>query len=242
MTDKQSKQERMNLSKHILNNEYDLIKLNKKSRLLNWKKEQGTNQEFIDKLQDEIDPLMKKYKDYPYEVLKQANRIVNNEFARNKRLKNKIQKLIDLPWLNENTYFITITFTDKQLQSTSHETRKRYVKAFFKSLGTDYIANVDYGETTDREHYHGLININGDVLKAPIMFRHKNKLKMSYPLKDEYMDSKHFGYITLEKINTNEDDTKRLAKYVSKLTNHAIKETANSERIIYSRRTKNNGK
>ena len=33
------------------------------------------------------------------------------------------------------------------------------------------------------------------------------------------------------------DDEKRLSKYIAKLTNHAIKETASGSRIIYGRPT-----
>ena len=47
-----------------------------------------------------------------------------------------------------------------------------------------------------------------------------------------------YGFIDILKVKTTENDTKRVSKYISKLTNHAIKHTTKSKRIIYSRQSK----
>ena len=122
--------------------------------------------------------------------------------------------------------FLTLTFTDKVLDSTSPETRRRYVSYYLKQFGVPYIANIDFGtadayiddngnerQGTKREHYHAVIQTD----KIDLSEWHK------------------YGAIKLEKIRASQNDNIRLAKYVSKLTNHAIKETTKRACLIYSR-------
>ena len=115
--------------------------------------------------------------------------------------------------VNNNCLFLTLTFTDDVLNSTSFDTRKKYVLRFLNNLKCAYVGNVDYGSQNGREHYHCVVSIDNvscnDWLYGAINFKriiNKNSLA--------------------------------LAKYVAKLTNHALKETTNNSRIIYSRKFK----
>ena len=77
------------------------------------------------------------------------------------------------------------------------------------------MANIDYGKTTGREHYHAVIT---SETKPPKSWK--------------------YGFIDILKVKTTDNDTTRISKYISKLTNHAIKHTTKSKRIIYSRKIK----
>ena len=147
--------------------------------------------------------------DLSYEEIPACETIYNSFRKRQSRLKKRIENMIT----NNNCLFLTLTFTDCVLSSTSFETRKKYVIRFLNALNCAYVGNVDYGSKNGREHYHCVVAI--DNLSC-------------YDW--------HYGAINFKRIiNRN---SLALAKYVAKLTNHALKETTNNSRIIYSRKFK----
>ena len=149
---------------------------------------------------------------YAIEALKinQAN------YKRQKTLKERIEKIIKT---SKNTYFITLTFTDNVLESTSEKTRRRYITRYLKQFDV-YVANVDYGSKNDREHYHAVVGTSKDIKEI-----------------NQYW-TKKYGFVKNEKVRINRKDNGiKLAKYVSKLSNHAIKNTNKRNVIIYSRNT-----
>lgn len=116
--------------------------------------------------------------------------------------------------LDGKCLFLTLTFTDSTLSSTTPETRRKYVRRFLKSQCPVYVANIDFGGKNGREHYHALVR------SEKIDYRLWHKL----------------GAIKGEHVRTSETDLTRTAKYIAKLSKHAIKETAGKGvRIIYSR-------
>ena len=125
------------------------------------------------------------------------------------RLKEKINDML----LLGQCIFLTLTFTDKVLDNTNEDTRKRYVKRYLKDVSPLYVANIDYGAKNEREHYHAIVL--GDFIN--------------------YSNWHKYGAIKGELIHIENDTNKKLAKYVSKLTNHAIKETTRRNCVIYSR-------
>lgn len=136
-----------------------------------------------------------------------CSRYCKNYHNRNIRLYKKIEKIISE---YQNPVFITLTFNETSLDFLSYETRRRYVSRWLSSQSNLYIANVDYGKENGREHYHAISNKKIDPL------------------------SWSYGACNVKAIvNKN---SKALAKYINKLTNHALKDTANrGARIIYSR-------
>lgn len=137
----------------------------------------------------------------------EAMLINHSSYARVKRLKSRVTNL-----LNKGTcIFATLTFTDDVLNSTSIDTRRQYVFRFLKSVSSDYVANIDFGKKNGREHYHAIILANKIDCK---LYK--------------------YGAINVKKIHKSSNPIK-LAKYISKLTNHAIKETTKRSAIIYSR-------
>lgn len=137
--------------------------------------------------------------------IKTCERIFNAHRKKSQRLRKRIEKLLEKPCV-----FITFTFEDKTLENTNQLTRRRYIQRELKSLGVPYIANIDFGKINEREHYHGIAQT--DWLN-----------RETYDL----------GGIYVERISNSNPTA--LAKYINKLTNHALKETTGTDRLIYSR-------
>ena len=149
-------------------------------------------------------------------LIKETKKINQANYKRVKNLKYRINKMLDRPCL-----FLTLTFSDKTLQDyPKKESLHRFVKRYLEKVGYQlkYVANVDYGTQNGRIHYHAVIQADS----VEPSFWHK------------------YGAIKIEQI-TNRNHI-ALSKYLSKLTNHAIKETAQCNRIIYSRYKPDNSK
>lgn len=144
----------------------------------------------------------------------EAHRINHASYQRTSRLRKRIAEIISNARLaNNNVLFLTFTFTDACLNSTNFETRRRYVSRFLRSNCVRYVANVDYGSKNGREHYHAVVLANG---------------KLDYTKWTN-------GSLNGKKVAINDICHTKLAKYVSKLTNHAIKATCKRSVLIYSR-------
>lgn len=159
-------------------------------------------------LENEIEELVNLY---GYTTLKVANNLNRASYYRTARLKERIREAVE----SGSAWFITITFNPETLSKTNEKTRRVYVSRWLKSLTPFYVANIDYGKEKGREHYHAVITSDQRPSK-----------------------SWSYGFVDILKVKTTETDTKRISKYISKLTNHAIKHTTKSKRIIYSRQPK----
>jgi hypothetical protein len=116
---------------------------------------------------------------------------------------------------NGECLFLTLTFNDDALNRSTADSRRQCVRRFLNGFNAPYVANIDFGGKNDREHYHAVICLK----KADF---------------DGYKWAKTYGFYKAQVIKGANSD-KRLAKYISKLTAHAIKETCKGNRIIYSR-------
>lgn len=143
---------------------------------------------------------------YP-DMYLEAEKINHASYERVKRLKNRLSSFIE----DGKCCFLTLTFRDEILEKTSPETRRTYIRKFLKSFGVPYVANKDFGKDFGREHYHA-------VIKTARIDMH----------------SYNYGFIFAETIHQTKDNVK-LAKYIAKLTNHAIKETTKRSVLLYSR-------
>lgn len=146
--------------------------------------------------------------DEALQIWREAERINLAYYARVKRLKDRISSMLRVG----RCYFLTLTFSDDTLDRVSAKTRRRYVTYFLKSLSDTYVANIDFGSQNQREHYHAVVLADGVDMSA----------------------WNCFGFSKAQKI-ASEDDFTPLAKYISKLTNHAVKATTNGCRAIYSK-------
>ena len=145
---------------------------------------------------------------YDFNDIQEARKINKASYGRVKRLKERITDMLS----NGHCIFCTFTFSDKVLNETSADTRRQYVRRYLKSYNCQYVGNIDFGKDTGREHYHALVRID----------------KMSNT-------GWTYGHQWLEHVHVRGASSVKLAKYISKLTNHAIKETTKRSVLIYSR-------
>ena len=142
---------------------------------------------------------------------KECLKINHASYYRTQRLKQRIESML----LNGSCLFLTLTFNDATLQNTTPRERRVAVSRYLKQFNCKYVANIDFGKENGREHYHAVINADS------ISFDSWRK----------------YGNINAERIR-NRDltcDKTKLAKYICKLSNHAIKETTKRSSLIYSR-------
>lgn len=111
--------------------------------------------------------------------------------------------------------FGTLTFNDKILETTSKLTRRRYVSRFLKDKCVSYIANIDFGNKNNREHYH-FVALCKDKIDTNLW---------------------KYGYASFTKINATRD-IKKIKNYILKLNNHSYKSSTRNERILMNK-TKN---
>lgn len=139
-----------------------------------------------------------------------CTQLFNNRRKRVQRLKSKLHKIVEL----YNCLFLTLTFTDGVLNTTSEKTRRVYISRFLKGLCIPfYVANIDYGEENEREHYHAIIQTN-------FIDCHLYK----------------YGIINVERIKKDSEGFKRLSNYINKLSYHAFKDSTGQCRLIYSKK------
>lgn len=140
-------------------------------------------------------------------------RLYNNNHLRKERVKERIENMVN----TNQAYFLTLTFSDKMFnRKCSPDTRRRYIRRFLKEQCKEYLANIDFGSTNEREHYHAVV-----IPKGLIDFDKYRKL----------FDSN----INCKRIIKSDLSNKLVSRYISKLTNHALKENGFYKRLIYSR-------
>jgi len=158
--------------------------------------------------------------EYDYKDIQEARKINKASYGRVKRLKERITDMLS----SGHCIFCTFNFNDAVLNDTSADTRRQYVRRYLSSFNCKYVANIDFGSDkeytdrkgnkrkgTSREHYHALVCID--------------RLPMNWS----------YGYQFLEHVRVKSSSDIKLSKYISKLTNHAIKETTKRSCVIYSR-------
>lgn len=149
------------------------------------------------------------YNNGDYSLLGECFKIYNSNKQRTLRLKKRISNMLEKPCL-----FLTLTFNNVYLSKTTFSSRRVAISRFLKQFNVPYVANVDFGAQNEREHYHAVIQLE----------------HIDYSLYS-------FGAINGKKIylDDNLDCVSRVAKYVAKLTNHAIKNTTKRCALLYSR-------
>lgn len=141
----------------------------------------------------------------------EARKINHAYNKRTQRLKERIRSYLE----KGQCIWLTLTFSEEVLNSTTLETRRKYVQRQLKQVSNYYVANIDFGKNTEREHFHALV----------VGVLHRSDFQ-------DWIDN--YGYIWIENVYQTKSEVK-LSKYISKLTNHAIKETTKRQCYIYSR-------
>lgn len=139
-------------------------------------------------------------------------RVLSARYMKVSRIKKR------LVWLLSRyryVWFCTFTFDDYYINKCDR-TKRDLIKHCLSKYDFKYILNIDYGKTTEREHYHCILATNWSI-------NINDFLKLSYPC---------FSNAKLCRVSI--DDLKRLSKYINKLTNHCIKATTKRQRIVYN--------
>lgn len=139
-------------------------------------------------------------------LLNDARKCFRSDIARRSRLRKRITAM-----LYEPCVFLTLTFSDESLSSTSAKTRRTAVQRYLKSCDCAYVGNIDFGSDNGREHYHAVVG-------AP----------------EVDLTAWKYGFAYAERINRPRS-SERLSRYICKLVNHAVKDTAGRNALIYSR-------
>lgn len=145
------------------------------------------------------------------EAYSESLKINKAKYARVKRLRIRIEKILAF---GSEPCFCTLTFSDDTLQRMNADSRRQLARRFISNHCNLYVGNLDFGAKNGREHYHFVTD--------------------SIPPQEEWQTLA--GYAKFKPIRLDDKSSvDRLSRYVSKLTNHAIKETAARSHIIYSR-------
>lgn len=140
-------------------------------------------------------------------------RLYKGNERRKQRIKDRITRMLN----NGNALFLTLTFSDKLFErNMTSETRRTYIRRFLKEQCSEYLANIDFGSTNQREHYHAVV-----VPKTIIDFERYHEIF------DSNINARH--------IRVNDTSIKLVGRYINKLTNHALKENGFYKRLIFSR-------
>lgn len=149
----------------------------------------------------------------PFEINKEYEKLLNARIQKVGRIKKRLLYLLlryDYVW------FCTFTFSDKYINK-SERTKRDVIKDVLNTHDFKYILNIDYGKTTQRQHFHCILATNMDMdVNQFFQSFYKGGYSLSIPCKKGV------------------DDLTRLTKYIDKLVNHCIKSTTNKQRIVYN--------
>lgn len=173
-------------------------------------REEYKNNSYYQKVQQFLQPYFEHYPD----ILIECDKILDSLKKRKQRLNKRLNLMLNT--YDTNT-FITLTFNDVALNSTSTEQRRLKVRQYLKHFDC-YVGNIDFGKENNREHYHAVVSG-----------------KVTTELRELYNKLFYGSNINFKKITTSKKSAEKLAKYVAKLTNHALKETTQRQALIYSR-------
>lgn len=122
-----------------------------------------------------------------------------------------------------DVFFTTMTLTDEALE-LSDRNQKRAINRCY-AICEDYLYNVDYGKTTGRKHFHGVVAMKPGTYTLVQRRDEKGHLSWHIPeLEERYKN----GFIGIEPFRGKTDEEietsiERIARYTTKLTLHSVK-------------------
>lgn len=148
----------------------------------------------------------------PFTKNLQYEKILNARICKISRIKRRLVFLLSR---YKHIWFCTFTFNNYYINKTDR-TKRDLIKNVINTHDFKYILNIDYGDKTQREHYHCIIatNLDMDV--------------------NQYFQEFYPCFSLAIQCKTDFDDFKRLSKYINKLTNHCIKASTKRQRLVYN--------
>lgn len=154
---------------------------------------------------------------YGLDIVKACKSVSDSKYRKRKNIEKRFNAFVE----SGKAIFVTLTFSNDTLNRTKEEIRRKYVQRYLKEQCLCFVANIDYGDkvknpdSNEREHYHALVIPRNETVD---------------------MESwKGYGHILVKKVHTGTKDIEKVSKYVSKLSQHALKECTKIPRLIWSR-------
>lgn len=162
----------------------------------------------------------------------QVNYNLSLAFLRSKWKKDaRVKKRIYGCLTSQNCVFLTLTFRDDVLAQTDEQTRRRFVRRCLKEQCPSYVANIDFGNGGDKREY---IDNEGEVKESTAREHYHALVVLPEGVKRFDMSKWSYGFTYAEKVIAK--DFKKVSKYVTKLTAHALKDHGRKPpMMIYSR-------
>ena len=146
-------------------------------------------------------------------INKEYERILKARYQKSSRIKRRMVYLFSR---YKYIWFCTFTFSNKYINK-SLRTKRDLIKDVISLNDFKYILNVDYGKSTQREHYHCILATNDDI-----------------DINDLFQKMYKGGFSKSILCNNSLDDFTRLKKYIDKLMNHCIKASTKKQRLLYN--------
>ena len=170
----------------------------------------------INFLQNVIEYNSKKYLCYKegvyFETNSEYEKVLNARYCKVGRIKRRLVYLLsrcDYIW------FCTFTFDNYYINKTDR-TKRDLIKKVLNTHDFKYILNIDYGKTTEREHYHCIIGTDWNINV------------------NQFIQNNYDCFCLAIQCKKGKNDYVRLSKYINKLTNHCIKATTKRQRLLYN--------
>lgn len=151
--------------------------------------------------------------DMDFDEVIECERIRNNAMRQRNKIEDHLAFLMKGNW---TLLFLTLTFSDDCLATTTPATRRTTIRRLLADFCDDYILNIDYGRENEREHYHAIVAVLDGCAQM-------TKDDAGHLLVDRLEKGYRYGFYSAEKISTDIADSARLSRYITKLTMHSIK-------------------
>lgn len=149
----------------------------------------------------------------PFEKNLEYERLLNARIQKVGRIK---KRLLYLLIRYKYIWFCTFTFSNKYINK-SERTKRDIIKAVLNTHDFKYILNIDYGKSTQRQHFHCILATD------------------TYMDLNQYFQEFYSGGFSLSiQCKNGIDDFNRLTKYIDKLVNHCIKASTRRQRLVYN--------
>lgn len=147
-----------------------------------------------------------------FDYIKEYEQLLSARYMKVSRIKKRLVYLFNR---YQYIWFCTFTFDNYYLNKCDR-TKRDLIKSCIDNYDFKYILNIDYGKTTEREHYHCILATNKEINIH------------------NYLQDNYSCFCSAKKVRISDNDLKRLSKYINKLTNHCVKSTTKRQRIYYN--------
>ena len=158
-------------------------------------------------------------------------KVYNNGIARRKRLKERIREM------HGYLYFVTLTFDDEELKLSAESRRHNIINPLLKKLKEEYglssyVGVKEYGNKTDREHYHFIMCFE-HMLQGDVCISTKyGKNRPREFIKNSVIEQIYNSNVNVAPITSGNED--KVCNYAAKVAGYIDKETNKTQHLIYS--------